>query len=213
MMLFMKPNHHGLERPHPIARTILAHGLLCLLLLVPWAGNAAQNGDFTYDIGESTISITGYIGPGGAVAVPATIDGMPVTGIGIGTFTWQTRLTDVTLPDSVINIGAAAFSGCNGLTTLILPNSVTSIGDQAFLFCTRLTNVTLSSALTNIGPEAFAFCSALTSITLPNSVASIGTWTFHGCASLTNIAVDALNPTYSDMHGVLLTKDQSALIQ
>ena len=38
--------------------------------------------DFDYTIANGSITITNYTGPGGNVAIPATIDGMPVTAIG-----------------------------------------------------------------------------------------------------------------------------------
>ena len=70
---------------------------------------ALQWGDFTYKVSGGTVTITGYNCPGGAVVIPATIDGMPVVGI-----------------------GDEAFYNCTGLTSVTIPDSVTSIGDEAF---------------------------------------------------------------------------------
>ncbi len=61
------------------------------------------------------------------------------------------NLTDITIPNSVINIGENAFNGCSGLKNLTIPNSVTSIGDFAFSNCTQLTNVTVSDSVISIG--------------------------------------------------------------
>jgi hypothetical protein len=54
--------------------------LLGLILLSrPLAATAQQFGDFTYSSDGSAIALTGYSGPGGAVVIPATINGLPFT--------------------------------------------------------------------------------------------------------------------------------------
>ena len=69
-----------------------------ILLIAPLAATAQQFGDFTYTSDGSAITITGYTGPGGAVTIPATITGLPVTTIGNSAFQNQTNLTSVTIP-------------------------------------------------------------------------------------------------------------------
>ena len=58
-----------------------------------------------HDQSGSTITITGYTGPGGEVIIPATIDGLPVISIGNWAFESLTSLTSVTIPNSVTIIG------------------------------------------------------------------------------------------------------------
>ena len=74
----------------------------------------------------------------------------PLTGLVIGNDVksipsclayYQTRLTTVTIPNSVISIGWYAFVGCTGLTSVTIPNSVTEIGDMAFEGCTGLKKI------------------------------------------------------------------------
>src|SRR5206468_3368513 len=70
-----------------------------------------------------------------------------------------------------------------------IPNSVTNIGYHAFLECHYLTNVTIGKGVISIEAGAFAACERLMGIT-----------------------VDALNPSYSDVDGVLFNKGQTVLI-
>ncbi len=82
------------------------------------------------------------------------------------------------------SIGDGAFCGCSRLTSITIPDSVTSIGDVAFAGCSNLKSVTIGNSVTSIGSEAFSYCSSLTSINIPNSVTSIGTQPFKDCSSL-----------------------------
>ena len=70
----------------------------------------------------------------------------------------------------------------------------------------------VSYKVTSIGESAFYWCSSLTSITIPNSVTSIGNSAFYYCSSLTSIEVDANNPNYASIDGVLYNKDVTTLI-
>ena len=205
---------------------------IALLLLLP----AVAQAQFTFTTNNGAITITGYSGPGGTVIIPSATNGYPVTSIGDDAFYDCYSLTSVTIPNSVITIGSGAFTYCTNLTSVTIPNSLTTIGDQAFFYCSRLTSVTFPNSVTNIGDYAFTYCTSLSSVTIPNSVTSIGNTAFYSCSSLTNvtigtnvtnigdeafavcarltaITVDALNPVYSSVDGVLFNQDQSVLIQ
>jgi formylglycine-generating enzyme required for sulfatase activity len=189
---------------------ITASWLLPLLLL---ALPAAVQAQFIYTINNGTVTITGYTGPGGAVTIPDTISGLPVTSIGTNAFYACTNLNSVTIPNSVSSIRVAAFYYCISLTSVTIPNSVTSIGDEAFGYCSRLTSVTIPYSVTSIGSFVFNSCTGLTSITIPYSVTSIGDYAFWNCTSLTSITVDTLNSAYSSVDGVLFNKTQTTLVQ
>ena len=60
-------------------RSICAPWIVLLLLL---ALPAAVQAQFTYTTNNGSITITGYTGQGGAVTIPDTINGLPVTDIG-----------------------------------------------------------------------------------------------------------------------------------
>jgi BspA type Leucine rich repeat region (6 copies) len=78
--------------------------------------------------------------------------------------------------------------------------------------CTNLRSATIPNSVTSIGRNAFSGCTSLTRVTIGNSVTSIEGWAFYGCTSLTNISVDAGNPAYSSLNGVLFNQAQTTLI-
>jgi hypothetical protein len=111
-----------------------------------------------------------------------------LTSIGNCAFEYCSKLTSVTIPNSVTSIGELAFCYCESLTSVTIPNSVTSIGDGAF-YCCGLTSVTIGNGVTSIGNSAFWNCSGLTSVIIPESVTSIGVKAFLGCKGLTSITI------------------------
>ncbi|MEK7677089.1 MAG: leucine-rich repeat domain-containing protein, partial [Verrucomicrobiota bacterium] len=138
---------------------------------------------YTYTTNNSTITITKYFGSGGAVTIPDTIDGLPVTSIGYEAFFRCTSLTSVTIPNSVANIGSSAFYSCTSLTNVTIPNSVTSIGDNAFSSCSSLTSVTIGNSVTSIGSGAFSSCTSLTVVYFQGNAPSVGSSVFDGASN------------------------------
>src|SRR5215470_12994182 len=98
-----------------ITRAIRWMSLGTALLLSLETGLHAQ---YTYVTNAGTLTITGYTGPGGVVAIPSIIDGLPVTAIGAGAFASCSNLQSITIPDGVIEIGSLAFWDCIGLTNI-----------------------------------------------------------------------------------------------
>jgi BspA type Leucine rich repeat region (6 copies) len=170
--------------------------------------------DFGYQVYDGSITITGYYGPRGPIVIPSVINGYTVTGIaGNGPNSMFARATSVTMPNTVTSIGEYAFFNCQSLTNVIIGDGVTSIGQSAFANCSSLTAVTIPNSVTNIGGDAFIFCSRLPNIVIPGSVSSIGADAFFHCGSLTDISVDATNPFYSSLNGVLFDKAPDTLIE
>ena len=146
------------------------------------------NPNLKYEIKDDEVTITGCDKKAsGELTIPATIEGNPVTSIGIQAFDGCTNLTSITIPDGVSSIGAGAFSGCTSLTSITIPDGVTSIGGRAFWQCTNLTSITIPDGVNSIGDFAFRGCSNLTSITIPDGVTSIETRAFYNCEGLTAV--------------------------
>lgn len=109
-----------------------------------------------------------------------------------GAFDGCTRLTSITLPETVTQIGNNAFSGCTGLTGITLPANLTVINYETFSGCTGLTTITIPANVTEIGERAFSGNSKLTTVTLSGSkLRKIGSFAFATCALLTNINLPA----------------------
>lgn len=161
-----------------------------------------------------------------AVTIP---DG--VTVIGMYAFYGCEALTDVTVPASVTVIDAYAFCATPWQTSMgdfpvvngfllayqgtggdvVIPDGVTTITEEAFSYLDEVTAVTIPGSVTAIGECAFYECNSLTEITLPNSVTAIGPGAFSGCDSLTAVHVEAGNPNYYAVDGVLFSRDGTLL--
>jgi BspA type Leucine rich repeat region (6 copies) len=170
---------------------------ICLLAAALLTLPPVVQAQFTYTTTNGTITITGYTGSGGAVTIPDTINGLPVTSIAnglvipmgepAGAFSECGSLTSVTVGNGVTNIGDYAFYECFSLTNITIGNGVTRIGDGTFKLC-GLTSVTIPDSVTSIGDAAFEYC-PLTSVAIPSSVTSVGDAAFIYCLSLTNVDI------------------------
>src|SRR2546428_201581 len=62
---------------------------------------AVVQAQFSYTVTNQMVTITGYTRTTDVVAIPSTINGLPVTSIGDNAFYEFQGLTSVTIPDSV----------------------------------------------------------------------------------------------------------------
>lgn len=120
---------------------------------------------------------------------------------------YETKVTKIDLPKSMVRIGDYSFYNCDFLkevvvseglkyigysafysndllSKIVLPDTVTEIGEKAFYSCVRLVDFYSPSSLTKIGTEAFSKCNTLESFTIPKGVAILGKNCFNGCDQL-----------------------------
>ena len=98
----------------------------------------------------------------GDIVIPATHNGLPVTGFG-WVFNSREDITSLVIPDSVTELPADALFGCKNLKKVVM-KGVTHIGVNAFLKCANLESITIGKNVTEIERYAFAECYALKEI-------------------------------------------------
>ena len=150
----------------------------------------------------------------GPIEIPSSLGGCPVTSLGTDAFYGCSRITSVSIPDTVANIGYCCFFGCGSLQGgLVISDSVINIEGQAFEHCRSLTtakigdnvpelkswafcgcpnlrSIEFGSGLKKIGDWSFDQDRALTSVTIPASVERIGEGAFNGCSSLMEVKLE-----------------------
>ena len=150
--------------------------------------------ELTYTLlSDNTCRIDGYTGTATELTIPETIEGYPVTAIGVTAFSRMDKLESVTLPDGVLTISQYAFQKCTALKTVDLGNSLITVGDYAFDGCTGLTFLELPDTVETIKAYAFQDCSSLGGITYPVNLKTVddgfGAGIFSGCTALTAVVV------------------------
>lgn len=116
-------------------------------LLSNQAGVSSLNSDYKTETNNGQITITKYIGPGGEVKIPGTINGLPVVAIGDNSFAGCSTVTGITIPEGATTLGGFAFAGCSHLTHVSIPGSLTGITQNtAFGQCPLITSLTVDRA-------------------------------------------------------------------
>ena len=77
-------------------------------------------------------------------------------------------VTDLTIPDGIINIGRSVFSGCKSLESITISNGLTNIGERAFQGCSSLTSIMIPDSVRKIELSAFDRCEALERVCFSN---------------------------------------------
>jgi hypothetical protein len=133
---------------------------------------------------------------------------------------WRVRAqyAFTTNADSTLTI--TGYTGASGAVTIpeyINGRLVTSIGGYAFDEDdgdTSPTSITIPDNVTSLQSAAFQQAYTLASVSIGSGVTNIGSeYVFLVCFALTNITVDALNPNYCSVNGVLFNKEKTVLLQ
>lgn len=145
--------------------------------------------------------VVGYEGDETELVLPESVElnGNTVTSYKIYEYAFQnqTKLTSVTVPNSVTYIGFAAFNGCSSLTNMTLPfagRSNESSATEASLFGYIFGDTTFTNAkatkqyYSSSGYKTYYIPSVLTSVTITGGRIQYGT--FYACNTLTKITLD-----------------------
>ncbi len=146
---------------------------------------------FTYEVGEVGVTITGYTGGEIVVVLPDTIEEKPVVAIAASAFAGKGTIRALSIPDTVNDIAPGALKGCAALATLRTPMAAAT-GSTHFgsLFGaeTHETNAAhVPAALTTllltggdaVAPYAFYDC-PMEAVALPDALTEIGAFAFYG---------------------------------
>ncbi|MBQ3805844.1 MAG: leucine-rich repeat protein [Prevotella sp.] len=129
----------------------------------------------------------------------------------------MSKLTSLTIPNSVTYISRSAFSGCSGLTSVtwnaVNCSDFSTYGSNPFYnIREQITEFKIGENVTKIPAYLCYGMSKLTSITISKGVISIGNCAFLDCPGLTHIYVDGANKSYCSVDGVLFSYDKKVLI-
>ena len=138
----------------------------------------------------------------GAISIPSTLGGKPVTTIGEYAFCTSSNLTEIEIPASVRHIAAGAFRGCRNLKSISVASGntaykvvngllMTADGKRVVAAPRQLENVSIPACVKYIDDFAFFGCEKIVSAKIPEGVIGIGKKAFLGCKSLAQIMLPA----------------------
>ena len=150
-------------------------------------------------------------------------------------FAYTRKLASVTLPAGIVKLGTyvfyrsgiesvvfaagttlteipeGAFSGTK-LAEVTIPDSVTLVNHNAFRDCTALCRLTLGAGENLRLMSNVFYNTSLAAVHIPANVEYIGEYCFVGLRSLSAFTVDAANPYYTALGGLLYSKDERKII-
>lgn len=170
---------------------------------------------YMYEVSDGLATIIGVSeNVSGALDIPLTLGGYPVTGVAEYAFYDCDTLTSIAIPESVVSIGDYAFYGCNSLALITLPDGLRNIGFYAFhntayykdsanwendvLYIDHhlvavdpsiSASYTIAAGTVTIADGAFRDCESLVTLSVPKSLTNIGNNAFYGCSSLTSFDI------------------------
>ncbi len=178
-----------------VCKKILSVLLALVMLAGLLAGCGAKNPkaseglEFTSN-GDGTCTWTGVgICEDTEIVVPEKNGDETVTAVAKNALDFNSKVTKVTLPGSVITIQAGAFMNVKALEEVILNKGLKVIEEDAFRGCEKLQGITFPEGLERIGEWAFFQCEALTEIILPEGLTELGDFAFTGCSNVNKLHI------------------------
>lgn len=167
--------------------------------------------EVTYQSSIASVLPSGY---SGELTIPAKVRHnnkvYQVTGISRKAFSNATELTGIILPSGLSSIGDFAFEGCSKLQKIVFPGNVVQFGEGVFFRCPSIAQVTLGSDWTRVNLKMFRWSSQLTSITIPAKLTTLQN--MKSLKGLRTIEVDANNPSFASVDGLLYNKSKTVLL-
>lgn len=139
---------------------LMALSIALSMLFCPLNAGAAELGDFTYEITDNGLNITGYTGSNAVVEIfdEYTVNGAVYSVYSIGTEAFSgAEITEIILPEGLKFIGESAFYDCDSLTSVVIPESVTEVDLYAFDDCNSLIDIVVLNDKLTIGDSAFGY--------------------------------------------------------
>ena len=178
--------------------------LLCMMLSLVFMSSVSVNAASSGTVGSCKWTLEGTV---------LTISGNGKLYTNFESGPWGKSITEVKINEGITSVGGGVFAECTSLNKVTLPSTLLEIQYGAFQGCTALTAVTLPDGITTIDSNAFSCCFSLIDIRIPKSVNYIGIDAFSECYALNNILVDAENPSFTSIDGVLFSKDKTIIVR
>lgn len=171
--------------------------LLAGLLFLP----ALLRAQFSFTTNnDGSLNIVGYVGSG-AVTIPASTNGLPITSISTFAFQNLAALTSVAISSNITSIGLCPCISCSSLTAITVdPNNQDYASLGGVLFNKNQTTLVeypgglpggyrIPNGVASLADHSFYNCTKLSSVFLPNSLTSIGSYAFCFCTDLRTVAI------------------------
>ncbi|MEG0771439.1 MAG: leucine-rich repeat protein, partial [Clostridia bacterium] len=100
-----------------------------------------------------------------------------------------TALTRVKIGNGIKTIPNYTFSGCVNLRSVVLGNSLEKIMNNAFFNCKKIESLKLPDSMIEIGGEAFQNCEGIKTVDFGEGLHKIGNEAFRNCIALTNVTI------------------------
>lgn len=99
----------------------------------------------TYETYDGTVYISKYTGNENNVVIPEKINGKKITGISNDSFSNNSNIKTISIPDSVTYISYNAFCDCKNLKTINLGKSVDEIDSNFIYNCPSVSDINVTS--------------------------------------------------------------------
>ena len=194
----------------------LFHGkkkLVVVLVAVMCMLTGCGRSEFTYkELENGTVCLLKYGGNDKGVTMPSEIDGKRVSAA-CASFKDNGTVTEVMIPDTMIDIEEGTFENAYNLTTISGGENVETIGWKAFENCYSLEKLPEFPKLKEIGIRAFSRCSNLETVPLFPNLKKIDSYGFTLCdlksielpEGLESIGKEAFNGAY-ELEEIIIPK-------